>query len=349
MRYKWIVVVILAAGIAAAAWTAYVKNARYVNDNAELNDINYKRDLINSPKDLDTDREPNDAAPEHTAETESQTVEAANPYNDARSAKEALSLFQTRLEQLTPEEADQEFLLIERFYRVDQPRLTDQFLEMSDADGFEPIALQENPITIDDVMALEDEDSKLLASSALDGGYKLLSGEGVVVPILDYEVFLTDRPSFTEAMGAYLELMASESNQPVLSDAAIAISWTELGERTVMAEQALSQYPDSVQQEQFMGLYFGYFAHFLYGSGNTEVFEYGQNGVFREKVQTGYDALLENHGDTYTADVLRSYLDFIKKITQLYPSSDDPNHDSFYSESRKFPLEELVMEKFAIE
>lgn len=264
-------------------------------------------------------------------------------YRHASSAKEAIAIFRTRIEHLPPEQADLEFADLERFYRADLSKLNEVFLREEHIQAFSDLR---NPITPEDIAALQDEASKQLALDAIAGLYKLISGEGVVVPIVDYRALLQFKPVLSEATGAYLELMARESDEPVISDAAIVIPWSELGERAVAAEHYLIDYPDSLYYEKMMIEYQSYLWRFLNGSDNTYVFE--ERGQFREKVRRGFDALLAEHGDSFTAEILRTYLDLVHHIVEQIPPSDEPYNDPIFVEIGKFlnSLESRIAERF---
>lgn len=258
--------------------------------------------------------------------------------------KDALSDFRTAVVNMTQEEADAAFVKLESQYRKDLDKIRPAFLD--EAYGFATLALSGDDPKLEDVMTLQHEDSRQLAMDVIEGGYKLIADEGVVLPIVDYEALFEFKPYLTEAMGAYLDFMAMETNLPTTSDAAIVIDWTALGERAVMAEQVLRTYPDSIQREKVWWQYYDYVYKLLFGSGNTEVFEYEQRGVFREKVQRGYDALLADYGETVTADILRDYMAYVDELVEKYPNQDDPNQDRFFTEWIKFDLLERVTEKF---
>lgn len=91
--------------------------------------------------------------------------------------------------------------------------------------------------------------AKTIASS-FEKGYALVSAEGTFYPVIDY-VTLSETYSkqVTENMSEYFKLMALEQKTPVTSEAYLAISPNELGQRALSYENYLKVYPKGIYRE----------------------------------------------------------------------------------------------------
>lgn len=132
----------------------------------------------------------------------------------------------------------------------------------------------------------------------------------------------------------YQDLMNKESEDPVVSGDQVAINWIRLADRTVEAERFLNEFPGSVHFDEVKGLYLQYLRILLNGYGNTGVFE--SRGQFRANVQQGFDALLSEHPDSFTAGVVWTFIDLIRQSAKHPPTSDNPANDPVHIEIGKY-------------
>ncbi|SUA44041.1 Uncharacterised protein [Neisseria zoodegmatis] len=82
---------------------------------------------------------------------------------------------------------------------------------------------------------------------------------------------------------AYLDTLAETQKSVVATDAAVHVSWPELGDKVALWESFLSEYPNSRLKEQAESYYQGYLELFLLGADNTPTY-------IEDHVYPAYDA-----------------------------------------------------------
>ncbi|WP_419886549.1 hypothetical protein [Paenibacillus sp. B-A-8] len=151
-----------------------------------------------------------------------------------------------------------------------------------------------------------------------DKGYKLETSEGMYYPVMHYEGFKIFKPYVTKDIAAYIDIMATESNQPSVSDAAIVISWTELTNRALALEDFVTKYPASnrstaLQKELLLAT-----SRLLYGTSNTPAYDYDER-VIKPEVKKAYeDALKDSKVDTRILSILEKLLQLLNSTNNKF-------------------------------
>jgi hypothetical protein len=163
---------------------------------------------------------------------------------------------------------------------------------------------------------INDSNVRNVLIEGRDKGYKLETSEGMYYPVMHYEGFKIFKPSVTKDIAAYIDIMATESNQPSVSDAAIVISWTELTSRALAIEDFVTKYPASnrstaLQKELLIAT-----SRLLYGTSNTPAYDYDEQ-VIKPEVKKAYENALKN------SKVDTRILSILEKLLQLLNSTNN--------------------------
>ncbi|MNS18293.1 hypothetical protein D3C72_499830 [compost metagenome] len=143
---------------------------------------------------------------------------------------------------------------------------------------------------------IKDSKIRSLLIEARDKGYKVGTGEGMYFLTMDYEGFKPFKPYVTKDIAAYIDIMATQTNQPALSDAAIVITWDELIKRTLAMENFVKSYPKSNRTKAVKLEYEGLKFNVFYGSSNTPVYNENSKHQFTTllpKVRKAYEAAIQ--------------------------------------------------------
>lgn len=167
--------------------------------------------------------------------------------------------------------------------------------------------------TIDKILTkIDDQSLKEFLTEIRESGYKLLCTEGSFYPIIDYELYKKYMNYITDELKDYIEIMAAESNNTTLNDAAITISWDELTERTFRSEKFINDYPDAKKLNEIKELYLLYVRNYLYGSDNTPTFEYSSKKLV-SKVKENYLSLDLIDQKSKLVEIMKEYLPILEK------------------------------------
>ncbi|WP_052098424.1 hypothetical protein [Paenibacillus stellifer] len=138
---------------------------------------------------------------------------------------------------------------------------------------------------------------KTLLTELFGYGYKLETSEGMYYPVMNYEGFKPFKVYTSKDIAAYIDLMATESNRPALSDAAIVITWGELIGRALIMEKFVSQYPSSNRNAAVKDLLKLRTLFVFYGASNTPAYSYGDNGeptLIDPELKRAYEDVITN-------------------------------------------------------
>ncbi|KTD86119.1 hypothetical protein [Paenibacillus etheri] len=179
------------------------------------------------------------------------------------------------------------------------------------------------------------KDSKV-SSVLIEGsnkGYQIMTSEGMYYPTMNYESFKIFKPYISKDIAAYIDIMATETNQPSLSDGAVAISWSDLTNRVLAMESFVTKYPSSNRSTAIQQQLQNATGYLLYGVSNTSV--YGDDPqVIDPEVRQAYEAAVKNAtGDSRIVTILEKLLKLL-----------DSTHNKFTPEVEKF-LNETINSK----
>ena len=122
---------------------------------------------------------------------------------------------------------------------------------------------------------LADGAIKDLMARYLDMGYSVYMSEGMYYLDPSPRFLLGNfKTSISDGLFDYLSYRAEEVEKHTYSDAAVMISWDELGKRMNDWEKFMDKYPDSDYFSEAESMYNMYRFTFLVGANNTPAYEY---------------------------------------------------------------------------
>lgn len=223
-------------------------------------------------------------------------------------ASEWLAFLDAHLATLPPEDADQALASLLDFYDRDLQRVQARLDEPSVQ---APLASLDWPITDSAIEGL-DEEARTVAQNAVAGGYKLETAEGMIFAVVDYGKLRQYNPYISDEISSYIDVLAMESDERFARDAALSITWDQLGERTLAYEKYVAEHPDSPYAQQVEELYLDrYLTAYLYGLNNTPNFD----GEFKllDEARTSYESLAASNPNTITAQLVQGFLDVMEQ------------------------------------
>ncbi|GGH15042.1 hypothetical protein [Paenibacillus segetis] len=148
-------------------------------------------------------------------------------------------------------------------------------------------------------------------------GYKLETSEGMFYPVMDYKSFKVFKPYVKPDIQAYIDLMATESQQPSTADAALRIGWDEVLERTLAKEAFLTKYKSSNRTAAVKEAFVLSRMYTFYGTSNTPLFDYDSMTINPE-AKAAYEKALtsKTSSEIKASGVLTELQEFLKLLDQ---------------------------------
>lgn len=248
---------------------------------------------------------------------------------------------------LKPAELSLEFQKLEQQLNQWSHRYTDRLYSERGLESIVPalnaaVSFPEESI---DLGKIADVDIRLEVEEMLDSGMRFVWLEGSPYVIVDYNALLAYTDTVTESTRGYVELMAMESNEVSVRDAALVIPWDELGKRLNKAEEVLRtcERSGSMLAKSVHMRYEEYFTMYTLGLSNTPVVDWDTYAV-QQDVLDSYNRYLMTYGDTVTATQLAGYLDLLKQHDHHIPYEDQEAFSAFMSaleDLREQAIEEI--------
>lgn len=226
------------------------------------------------------------------------------------SLPQAFDFMQEHINELTREDLSQMLFTLENTQLKELPDLVDRYYEGDLQEGIASIYAIDD--TIDDLI---DESSnnpslKSLLTETRDSGYMLSTIEGMFNPVIDYSIVSDWAQQGTEDTKAYFELKAEESNQASLRDAALSISWNELLQRALAAEQFTIKYPNSLRIKEITSMRDNYILSTFYGVDNTPLFKYDTK-IMDSEAQSAYESALNEIEENTNSSIMKNLKTFM--------------------------------------
>lgn len=148
-------------------------------------------------------------------------------------------------------------------------------------------------------------------------GYKLETSEGMFYPVMDYKSYKVFKPYVKPDIQAYIDLMATESQQPATADAALQIGWDEVLERTLAREAFLTKYKGSNRTAAVKEAFILARMYTFYGTNNTPLFDYDSMNINSE-AKVAYEKALadKTSSEIKASEVLTQLQEFLKLLEQ---------------------------------
>jgi len=209
---------------------------------------------------------PEDASDEPLDEQFVSLAETGAPVADL------LKFIRTFADTASPVELSAMLLILEEKQLEQGYALEDRFYEEQDVQGelFDWYVKHERLPRAED---LPDGPVRKLLEDVEAGGFKVETAEGFFFPVIDYEVYKQFQSRVTEDVRAYIGLMAKESGEPAVKDAALIIPWEEVARRALAFEAFIAQYPESARAAAVDRLRMDYTYITFKGIDNSPLFE----------------------------------------------------------------------------
>ncbi|WP_026896266.1 hypothetical protein [Clostridiisalibacter paucivorans] len=201
----------------------------------------------------------------------------------------------------------------------------------------ELMSFSEEEINSDDIIdKIPNEELKEKIIKMKKGHFKFFNLEGDYYPFINHSALKKYKEYLSEDINAYIDLMSKESNEIMTRDAALAISWEELADRTITTEKFLVKYPNAVRHEQIMDLYYSYITSYMYGLSNTPIFSWEDNKILDE-VKDSYENIISEYPDSLTSEIIKKHLLKIENNNYII-------NDKIFENGNK--VHDLIKEKF---
>jgi hypothetical protein len=106
----------------------------------------------------------------------------------------------------------------------------------------------------------------------------------------------------------YISLVAHDETELWESDAAVAIPWKDLGERLIVWENFIKEYPESKMRKDAESVYKMYRYAFLIGLDNTNVIDVSNNEMDAE-ARKAFTAFVKNHPESENTTYVKMLLE----------------------------------------
>jgi hypothetical protein len=222
------------------------------------------------------------------------------------SADQLLNQLVESLGKVDPEQADAMLRAMDAYYSRNLPKIEEIFYP---DDVQKELSVLKFPITEDQFANIQDPEVRSLVQQTLDGGYKLDMAEGVVFPVIGYVELKALADGASDAMQDYLDLMAVESEDRMVRDAALVISRDELARRTLTAEAFIREHADAPELQKVKNQYMIYIRSYLFGLDNTPNTE--DDFKFKPEFRSEMEKLVAENTGTATADLVGQLLEIL--------------------------------------
>lgn len=163
---------------------------------------------------------------------------------------------------------------------------------------------------------IKDEETKILVLNTINSGYRFIMEEGMIYPIEDYEFMKVYKKYISDDLGAYIDLMAVEFNNPTYSDAHVAIETSELERRMLSVEKHINTYPEGQNLKKVYELYLEYVNAYTAGTSFMNV-EYPDNNLNKEVLEM-YKKFVKDNEGTASSEIIANYLKILEENNNQY-------------------------------
>lgn len=174
------------------------------------------------------------------------------------------------------------------------------------------LVYQENGWSLSGFEGIRDNKLKAIVDQAISNGYKVETAEGFFFPVIDYAFYNEYHEAVTMDLAEYFEIMAVESDQTPVKDAALMIDWEEILSRAARQEQFIKEYSSSTQVEPMRELLNRYVTFALFGANNTPLFSYDTKQMMPEAKQAYQEYAWDEEDGSFSA-LMREYLSVLEE------------------------------------
>ncbi len=170
----------------------------------------------------------------------------------------------------------------------------------------------ENGWNLNGLEDIRDDELKAILDEAVSNGYKVETAEGFFFPVIDYNFYDLYHQAITLDLSAYLEIMAVESDQTPVKDAALMISWEEILNRALRQEEFIKEYSTSTQVKPMKELLKRYVTFALFGANNTPLFSYVTEQMTSEAKEAYLGRTWDEEKGSFST-LMKEYLKVLKE------------------------------------
>lgn len=214
---------------------------------------------------------------------------------------------------LSPEEATVLVTTLEEKQRESLSIVEEKYVEDNIQaklfDALHPLIIEGEEIQLDHI---SDEEVLALIETTHEYGYKMESAEGMFHPVINYELYRQYEDYVTEDLHNYIQLMATETTDKAAEDAALAISWDELVQRTIQFEKFIHDHPNSIKVDDIEQLHDQYMYIVLYGLPNSPLFDDETNRANDEAVNAYKEQVSEDES-LQTTTAIAQFLQILEE------------------------------------
>ncbi|MGI8893170.1 MAG: hypothetical protein ACR2GN_06885 [Bacteroidia bacterium] len=243
---------------------------------------------------------------EENTKIETATIDSMHSYLttlDLRlpeSAGSGLSYTQTIMQTMDEGRRDSAFILYRQFFY----EIMMQQNEILSENELVARALAENKQDVEEV--------EYFRKKIMDNGMIFLQSEGFFYIDEDHNYLHKAFSSYvSDPVKKLLEIRKEEMKKGFSEDAALLISFQELGERVRNWEILLEENPDLKLQQEAKGYYNLYLSTFLTGLDNSSVFDLRTNKIMPE-AKEAYEEYINKHSNTKSGRTVSKYYSLLE-------------------------------------
>ena len=186
---------------------------------------------------------------------------------------------------------------------------TDRFYEKGVQEKF--YSFQEEATELSILIASDDSGISGLARETLDRKYKLLGFEGYIEPLVDYMLYKKQYgPYLSDAMNAYIDIMAEESEKPSVVDAGLNMSLKDYAQRIIGLYEFEENYPGFPRIYKIVNMISGSLWIYMGGIDNSPVFNF-EGKILPERL-ADFKANEEKYKGSRFGNKLNEYLSLLE-------------------------------------
>ncbi|GBF34856.1 hypothetical protein DCCM_3976 [Desulfocucumis palustris] len=159
---------------------------------------------------------------------------------------------------------------------------------------------------------IKDQELSALLMETRNAGFKVETAEGTYFPVIDYGFYKKYSSRVTPDIKDYIDLMAVDSDQVSVKDAAFVVGWDEIMKRALSREKFIAAHGDSAKIDDVREQFERYVSFALYGANNTPAFSYEQNVLDPEAREAYIKIAAVNDGSEFRKTI-RDFLSVLEK------------------------------------
>lgn len=207
---------------------------------------------------------------------------------------------------VTNKEADKMFIALENYLKDSLNSIKEKMDKLDNNYELIGLAGDELFFPVDEISAIEDIELREWVEKITNNNYKLINLEGEFYPTIDYEKLKKYNKHITEEIKDYIEVKSLDSENPIAIDAALNISYSELGERILKTENYIRKYLKGQMHKDMMEIYRNKLWIYLSGLDNSPIYDYRTGEIDKDVLQS-YEKL-GNKKEKITGFIVSEYL-----------------------------------------